>query len=149
MLWSQNCCEFQFLLPGSVTSLVNPQPGLAPMGWWRSWLARRSHSCLSYPEVESSSLSHPNFLGPPAQLLCVCILLGQRAVGTFNEQSTALAHEKDCSCTRGMHFSFWILDRDGQIICFHTSTLQSFWTRSRVRAIGMRERQQHRDFTRI
>jgi hypothetical protein len=28
-------------------------------GWWRSWLARRSHSYLSYPEVESSSLSHP------------------------------------------------------------------------------------------
>ena len=28
-------------------------------GWWRSWLSRRSHSCLSYPEVESSSLSHP------------------------------------------------------------------------------------------
>ena len=28
-------------------------------GWWRSWLARRSHSLKSYPEVESSSLSHP------------------------------------------------------------------------------------------
>ena len=31
------------------------------LGWWRSWLARRSHSLLSDPEVESSSLSHPNF----------------------------------------------------------------------------------------
>jgi hypothetical protein len=28
-------------------------------GWWRSWLARRSHSIKSDPEVESSSLSHP------------------------------------------------------------------------------------------
>jgi hypothetical protein len=28
------------------------------LGWWRSLLARRSHSCLRNPEVESSSLSH-------------------------------------------------------------------------------------------
>ena len=32
------------------------------VGWWRSWLARRSHSYLSEPEVESPSLSHPKII---------------------------------------------------------------------------------------
>jgi hypothetical protein len=46
-------------------------------GWWRSWLARRSHSYLSYPEVESSSLSQPigTFFNSSVQFCCQLVWL--------------------------------------------------------------------------
>ena len=33
-----------------------------PLGWWRSWSARRSHSLLSYPEAGVRSSLIPIFM---------------------------------------------------------------------------------------
>ena len=46
----------------TIGSDINAFENFIIKGWWRSWLARRSHSLKSYPEVESSSLSHPRNL---------------------------------------------------------------------------------------